>query len=474
MALWRKTFIAFVCTGAFLNSFAETSSLNQTQEVSPIYSPEGLPFTLDIETSSTSLPKGLQSYAFAVYKGKWLFVSGVTGGLHGFNPDDDNFPPNEQSTNIYVVDIKKKKTYTKSLLDKSSHLTAKEIEALSVVSPAYKQVGNTLYVIGGYGPDSEAGTFNTKQTLTAIDVPGLIRWVEKDEGSAKQNIRQTHSSIFQVSGGHLTQFDAHSPFLIIFGQNFDGYYTSESGGDYTEQVRTFRLMDNGDSLSVFAEEYKAKQPSYRRRDLNVIPTIQLHKKHYENGYMALSGVFTEEGGVWTVPVFIDTKGASSMPNPSKSSTFKQGMNNYNCACMGIFSKKSNHMHTILFGGLSYETVEDGTFTQDSEIPFTNLVTDVVIDEHGQMKQYLLDATYPEILSTEVNPGNPLLFGTGACFIPASSSPLFPNGVFSLDSIKEKTLVGYIVGGIQSTLPNTNTQADSAPSPYIFEVHLTPK
>ena len=34
-------------------------------------------------------------------------------------------------------------------------------------------------------------------------------------------------------------------------------------------------------------------------------------------------------------------------------------------------------------------------------------------------------------------------------------------------------VGYIVGGIQSTLPNTNTTSDSAASPYVFTVTLVP-
>ena len=35
------------------------------------------------------------------------------------------------------------------------------------------------------------------------------------------------------------------------------------------------------------------------------------------------------------------------------------------------------------------------------------------------------------------------------------------------------VVGYIVGGIQSTLPNTNVESDSAASPYIFTVTLVP-
>ena len=34
------------------------------------------------------------------------------------------------------------------------------------------------------------------------------------------------------------------------------------------------------------------------------------------------------------------------------------------------------------------------------------------------------------------------------------------------------MIGYIVGGIMSTLPNTNVRSDTAASPYIFKVTLT--
>jgi len=36
------------------------------------------------------------------------------------------------------------------------------------------------------------------------------------------------------------------------------------------------------------------------------------------------------------------------------------------------------------------------------------------------------------------------------------------------------VIGYLVGVIMSTLPNTNTFTDSTASPYIFTVKLIPK
>jgi hypothetical protein len=86
----------------------------------------------------------------------------------------------------------------------------------------------------------------------------------------------------------------------------------------------------------------------------------------------------------------------------------------------------------------------------------------------------MSSEYPVIASTGSNPGNPLLFGAGAQFFRASGLPSYGNGVLDLDRLggSQPHVIGYIVGGIMSTLPNTNTQSDTAASPYIFKVMLT--
>ena len=163
-----------------------------------------------------------------------------------------------------------------------------------------------------------------------------------------------------------------------------------------------------------------------------------------------------------------------MPNPSKESTFKQAMNIYNSAHIGLFSKQSGAMHILLLGGISYEVYSNGSFSFDTEFPFNNNLTDIVIDKNGKMTQHLLEGEYPVIPSKFVNKGNPLLFGAGASFIPLQNLQTFPNGVFSLDDLKKRTLLGYIIGGIMSTVPNTTTRADTLASPYIFKVYATPR
>ncbi len=455
---------------------SEIVTPNQTSDVSPIFSSDSLPFTIDIELANIEVPGGIQTFAYGLYKEKYVFISGRTNGLHGFGSGDDNFPPLQQNRSVFVFDLKTNEVYMKSLEDPSSGLSQSEIDSLSTTAAQYTQTKQTLYLVGGYGVDSETGEFSTKSTLSAIDLKGLIHWVinpSKGE-TAKEHIRQISNPIFQVTGGALYQLQPHEPFLLVFGQDFEGFYSGSSNGVYTQQIRTFKLVDDGVNLAVFSEKYKTPGPNYRRRDLNVVPIVQKQGQSYETSLLALSGVFTLNGGIWTIPVFVDAYGNSFMPSPSKETTFKQAMNNYNSAHLGMFSKKTKEMHTLLFGGLSYETYSNGSFSFDTEIPFTNNVTDIVIDKNKNMRQYLMGSEYPVILSNFTNPGNTLLFGAGACFIPTNNLPVFPESVFSLDDLKGKTLLGYIVGGIMSTLPNTSDRSDSAASPYIFKVYATPQ
>lgn len=467
----------FLCLLFSCKNLHSFPSGNQTDSLSSVYPGSTLPFTLEIVAStSLQIPGGIQTYSFGVHNQKWLLLGGRTNGLHGFDSSNDNFPPQQQNTTVFVLDLKENKVYSKSLYDPTACLSQAEIDSLSTTAQQYRQIKQKLYVVGGYGVDTSTGLFGTKSTLSSIDVPGLIHWVQNPSSgeTAKQHIKQIINPIFQVTGGALYQVSPHSPFLLIFGQNFEGAYRDGSNGLYTQQVRTFRLIDEGTKLAVFDLQYHSPDPSYRRRDLNIVPRIQKKEKSYDLSFLALSGVFTLDNGIWTVPVFINGSGKTSMPDPSLESTFKQGMNSYNCPHIGLFSKKNNEMHTLLFGGASYETHSNGDFSLDAEIPFTNNVTDVVLYGNQSMAQYLIEAEYPEILSTFANPGNPLLFGAGARFLPANTLPSFSDSAFLLDSLKKRTLLGYIVGGIMSSLPNTNTRSDSAASPYIFQVFATPQ
>lgn len=446
---------------------------NQTATVSPIQPETNLPFRLRIQLSDFSLPTGIHSGSYGVHKDKWLFIGGRTNGLHGFDPVN-NFPPENQNTTVYVVDIKHKKVYAKSLFDPTANLTQAQIDTLSVTSPQFYQTGKTLYITGGYGIDTASNQFTTKDVLTAIDIHGLIEWVmkPKKDDTAAQHIRQTTHPIVQVTGGYMDQ-NFKGDTLLIFGQNFAGPYEDSSNGIYTNQVRRFRIHDDGRKLSVHVKGSSTPNPSFRRRDLPVCAVMQDVLGFPLENFIAFSGVFTESGGVWTVPVEVSSKGVPFMADPNAGSTFKQGMNNYVCPTISMYSEHRKTQYVAFIGGISFGYFQNGVFTTDPEDPFINQVTTISRDKNGQYNQYLMSAEYPTLISTGPNPGNTLLFGAGAEFIPVRHVADYRNGVLKFDKIKKSRLIGYVVGGIQSTLPNTNTKADSTASPYIFEVYFDP-
>lgn len=464
------------------------SADNQTPTLSPVLTDRHLPFRVAIKKRDFELPMGVQSYIHATYDGKILLVTGRIGGLHGFtNESEDNFPIREQNTFVFVIDPVKKKTYTRSLLDPDSGLTTLQIDLLSVTAAQGYQKGKTLYITGGYGFNSATGNFDTKNALTAIDVPGLMHWVQKPYHceTAAEHIRQIFDDIFTVTGGYMNQ-TGDSPTLLIFGQQFDGFYTESSQDmpvyqNYTQQVRRFYINDDGTNLSIttLPPLPPSPDPNYRRRDLNVVPLIKRENNALVESFAALSGVFTPTTGIWTVPVEITANGFSSMADPDLPSTFKQGMNGYDCATFSLYSDKTDEMYVVLLGGMSYGYFEKAghflIFQTDDEVPFINQTTTIKIDCEGNYSQHLMKhGSYPYIASSTVNKGNELLFGSECEVILNEDIHKYPNEVLKLDCINEPTVIGHIVGGIASTMPNTNTQADSFQSKYIFEVIIEPK
>jgi hypothetical protein len=445
---------------------------NQTPTVSPILSSNAVPFRIQIEEAAFSLPSGLQSYVLGTHGGKWLLLAGRINGLHGFNNANNNFPADTQNTTVFVVDPNLQTVTTRSFTNSGSGLTTNQIDLLSVTAAQSYQSGNTLYMSGGFGIDTSTSNFTTKAALTAIDVPGLMHWVTSPSTNetAAQHIRQVFDPIFQITGGVMFEARPHHA-LLVFGQDSESANIS-SDGTYSRQVRRFHIIDNGTRLSFAAQKSmpKAPDPNYRRANLNVVPIIERGRQ----SFVAFSGLFTPTDGIWTVPVEISRNGISKMANPAAADTFKQGMNNWICPTLELYSRKERNSYTVLMGGISFGFFASSVFQTDTELPFINQVTAIKCDRHGVFSQCLINAEYPVILSNGSNPGNQLLFGANATLIPADGLPTYNNGVLKYDALGSNPIVvGYIVGGIQSTLPNTNVSTDSAASPYIFTVSLVP-
>jgi len=444
--------------------FASTAwADNQTSTLSPVQT-SGLPYTISLQVAdmgAATLPT-LQSYAFGSYQDQWIFMAGRTNGLHNFTSDGlVNFPPASQNRDIWIIDPVTRQTWTRALSDSDLSTTAQN--ALSATATQYVQRDNTLYVAGGYLYANN--NFTTYDTLTAVDLAGVVDWV-KNSGSAtplSSSVRQTSDATLKVTGGDMELVNGRAH--LVFGQDFEGPYTTGANGTYTQQIRSFDIIDNGTTLSIANITATTPDGDYRRRDLNVVPLAQTGPDG--PALVALSGVFTTTDGVWTVPVEIAADGTPTMADPDLPETFKQAMNNYSSAPILMYSASRGENHIILPGGLSLQTDQDGTFVTDNEVPFTNQGTTVVRDLDGHYVQFYLGEVYPDVIDAVT--GDPLLFGAGAKFLLNPDLALI-DGAIDMDLLTGETLLGWVFGGITAEIPNFGP---SRGSNILFEVMYTP-
>jgi len=281
---------------------------HQTDTFSPVHMGNSYPYQLSLQTydfGSADLPT-LHSFASAQYDGKWIILMGRTNGLHGFaNGGPTNFPAASANNEVWVVDPITKQSWHRALDDPSSGISSQLFYELTSTSPQDQQVGNRLYITGGYGvSNSSGGGFQTFNELAAIDLPGITNWVINGTGSAADSIRSIHDDAFRVTGGAMCEMNGRMH--LVFGQNFTGGYNPNANGAYSKQVRSFDIVDDGTDLSIANLTTTTPDDAYRRRDLNVFPLL---KRQPDNtiapGLEALSGVFTTTNGAFTVPVAID-------------------------------------------------------------------------------------------------------------------------------------------------------------------------
>ena len=401
----------------------DTLAANETDTTTSVLLNSQLPYAITLEPydfGSSELPT-LHSFAAGQFENKWVLLSGRTNGLHGFETAGAvNFPPEYQNREVWVVDPTTKQSWHRSLEGAAGGLTAAELNSLTPTNNQFYQDGNRLYMTGGYGLQSTLsdgtpvnGTFDK---LSAIDLPGLIDWAITGTGVANDHIRQISNSTFRVTGGAMYEIDGRTH--LVFGQDFQGNYNPNKNGTYTNQVRSFDIVDDGVNLSIANPTATTPDANYRRRDLNIAPTIRPRiGGQLDEGLLVLSGVFTPTLGAWTVPVEIDSAGTPTMDDPNNANTFKQGFNGYHSAKFGLFSEATGEMHEVLFGGISLQYLNTQTMQveTDNGLPFVNDITSVVSDAYGNYRQHWI-GDFPMLNDLE---GKRLRFGANS----SSSSPM---------------------------------------------------
>src|SRR4051812_2431854 len=109
----------------------------------------------DVSSRFPGAPR-LQSFAWAHWRGKWIFFAGRATGYQGGGGGEADFARAGANDRIYVVDPTGSgpaRTFSYPLSALPDSLAAVKDQWMST-NPPFVQDGDTLYVAGGYGQDS--------------------------------------------------------------------------------------------------------------------------------------------------------------------------------------------------------------------------------------------------------------------------------------------------------------------------------
>lgn len=416
----------------------------------------GQPSPFQIMMKPVHIPglPGLQSFAVGQADGKWLLVGGRTDGLHMRQPFGA-FRPAGKNKFLTVVDPVRGNVWQSSL----SALLPGLQDQLSSANMQFHQEGNSLYLVGGYGFSDSLNRFTTYGKLTAVDVSRTIDAIVNGK-NISSFFRQISDTAFSVTGGHLKKID--DTYYLLGGQKFEGRY-NPMGPDhgpgffqqYTDQVRKFRMVDNGTTLRMEGYEVITDAAAFHRRDYNAVPQIL---PGGEEALTVFSGVFQTDHNI---PFLNSTTVTRNEHTVNRS--FAQYYNHYHSAVLPLFNNATGEMHNVFFGGIAQYYDSAGILVQNDEVPFVKTIARVTRDRHGHMAEYKLPVEMPALL------------GAGAEFILAPGVPHYANEVIRLDQLNtDSGFVGHVLGGIASSAPNVffrNTGEESAASSTLFRVYV---
>lgn len=413
------------------------------------------PFQVSLEEMSIPGMAGVQSFVHAQYNGKWVLIGGRTDGLHQRQPFA-SFAAAENNTMVHIVDPVAGQVWSASL----SVLPVSLYEQLQSTNMEFEQIDSVLYIIGGYGYSATSGNHITYDKLTAVDLPGLM-FAVINGGSITGSFRQISHPAMAVTGGYLGHLG--NRFYLAGGQEFIGRYNPMGPNhgpgfiqNYVNAIRSFEIMDDGQTLSIQNYSEWLDTANLHRRDYNM--TYQVFPDG-RKGYTMFSGVFQYSGDIpWLNTVDFTDTGYAVIPG------FNQYLNQYHTANMPVYDGAGNSMSTIFFGGMSRYTLDaTGNLIDDINVPFVNTMSKVTRFHDGSLQEFKIGEM-------------PALLGSGAEFLAVDAGFADEYGMIHLDSLSnQKTHVGYVAGGIESTAGNiffinTGTQSDA--TTRVFKVFIT--
>jgi hypothetical protein len=416
-----------------------------------------VPFTVEAtEDVADEFPGApwLQSFSFAQWKGRWVFIGGRISGYHSMGGGSAEFLKADSNRDVWVIDttVKPAKTYHAPVTQLPARLALVGAQWAST-GQLYFQDGDQLYICGGYGQD-ENGKWSTFDAVSRVSVPALVEGVMHGRISA-ESVSFGRSPLVQSAGGGLIKV-SDGYFYLVMGHSFEGSYTAfegrqekngpEASQTYLDEIRKLSIKPKPDgSLGVALVEKFHDEMEFHRRDLNVAHFLSPAGL----GFAAYGGVFTPETQLnYSKPVYVNPGS-----RPAIDSAFDQKMNAYSSAVLVMYSEATKTMYTTFFGGISRFSwnPSEGIYQEN---PMTGSKSDSKYLDGLQWSDQVSTIQKDETATIEMVHSRPLptFLGTDAVFIPVPElARAYPDTeILSFDSLKNtRTFVGYIYGGIRA-------------------------
>ncbi|MDX1408751.1 MAG: T9SS C-terminal target domain-containing protein, partial [Saprospiraceae bacterium] len=373
-------------------------------------------YAVSLEPLAIAEAPALQSFAWARNGSYLLLVGGRTDGLHKRQPFAA-FDPQFDNHYLWVVDLAERRTWKRAIEGLSPDLT----DQLHSTNMAFAQVGDSLFLAGGYGYSTHEEKHMTYPFLTAMAVPKVIDAIIAGYSPASF-MQQIRDERMAVAGGRMGWLGDRV--FIAGGHRFDGPY-NPMGADhgpgftqtYTDELRSFRVVQGDDHMVI--RDYQARHDALQlhRRDYNLVPQIF---PDGEPGYTMFAGVFQHNEDIPFLNS-VDIKANGYATNES----FGQYLSHYHTATLPIYNAHSNEMTTVFFGGISHFYADAaGRLIRDMDVPFIRTISTVTRTADGQMSERILPGQMPALL------------GAGSELVLHSGVPASPHGVMLLDERSE--------------------------------------
>src|SRR6516164_7493584 len=133
--------------------------------------PFAIEATEDVASQFPGAPR-LQSFSFAQWKGRWVFIGGRISGYHAVGGGSAEFLKADANRDVWVVDtnVKPAQTYHASIEQLPAKMSLVGAQWAST-GQLYFQDGEQLYICGGYGLDL-SGKWVTFDIVSRVNLPG--------------------------------------------------------------------------------------------------------------------------------------------------------------------------------------------------------------------------------------------------------------------------------------------------------------